>query len=92
MDIEWKELILLYMTINGFISYMPQIIKCIKTKSSSDISISSWVIWSFNSILYLLYLILDKVNIWLKLSQVLEVMLIVSTLIIVIIYRKKSKQ
>lgn len=91
MTVEWKELILLYITVNGFISYFPQIVRCIKTKSSNDVSISSWVIWSINSILYLTYLILDKVNIWLKLSQAMEVILIVTTLFVVLFYRRRRK-
>ena len=89
MAIEWKELILLYITINGFISYIPQIIRCIKLKSSKDVSIGSWVFWTINSMLYLIYLILDNVNIWLKLSQLLEVLIIFSTLIVVLFYRCK---
>jgi acetyltransferase-like isoleucine patch superfamily enzyme len=32
-------------------------------KSSKDVSIGSWVFWTINSMLYLLYLILDNVNI-----------------------------
>ena len=87
MTLEWKELILLYITINGFISYIPQIIRCIKTKSSNDVSISSWVFWTINSALYLIYLLLDNVSIWLKLSQLLEVIIIFTTLIVVIVFR-----
>lgn len=90
MKFELKELILLYITIFGFISYLPQIAKMIKLKSSDDLSISSWLIWSVNSILYLVYLVLDNVNIWLKLSQLLEVLLIVSTLITICIYKNRK--
>lgn len=89
MAIEWKELILLYITINGFISYIPQIIRCIKLKSSKDVSIGSWLFWTTNSMLYLIYLILDNVNIWLSLSQLLEVVIILSTLIVILFYRRK---
>lgn len=89
MTVEWKELILLYITINGFVSYIPQIIRCIKLKSSNDVSISSWVFWTINSTLYLVYLLLDNVNIWLILSQLLEVLIILSTLIVVLFYRYK---
>ena len=90
-EVRPKELILLYITINGFISYFPQIVRILKNKSSEDVAISSWLIWTINSILYLLYLLLDNVGIWLILSQSLEVLLISSTLIVVVIYRKKNK-
>ena len=84
---EFKELILLYITIAGFISYTPQILRLLKTKSSDDCSIASWVIWNINSSLYLIYLLLENVNIWLKLSQLLEVILITITTILVILFR-----
>lgn len=87
MSISFKEIILLYITIQGFISYVPQIVKIAKTKSSEDVSIASWLFWTINSALYLLYLLLDKVNIWLILSQLLEVILIGTTLVFVIIYK-----
>lgn len=88
-----KELILLYITVAGFVSYLPQILRLIKTKSAEDCSISSWCIWLLNSFLYWLYLYLDKVSIGLILSQLLEVMLIGITTILVIILRiKETKQ
>lgn len=36
---ELKEIILLYITVTGFISYVPQIARLIKTKSADDCSI-----------------------------------------------------
>lgn len=92
MDIEWKELIILYITIAGFISYLPQIIRMIKTKSSEDISISTWLIWAMNSTLYLIYMQLSEVTIWLILSQVAEVVLIGLTTILVVVFRVKRKK
>lgn len=89
--VELKELILLYITVNGFISYIPQIVKILKRRTSEGISISSWVLWTLNSSLYFLYLLLDGVGIWLILSQALEVFLIATTLLLVIIYRKIKK-
>lgn len=88
MSIATKELLLLYITIMGFVSYVPQIIKTCKTRSSKDCSISSWSIWSLNSFAYLLYLILSTENIWLILSQVLEFVLIFGTFLLVILFRK----
>lgn len=87
LKIEFKELLLLYITVQGFISYVPQIAKIIKTRSSKDISISSWMMWLINSTIYLIYLLLEGVGIWLILSQLLEVTLIAVTVFVVILYK-----
>lgn len=89
MSVAVKELLLLYITLMGFASYVPQIIKIRKTRSSKDCSISSWFIWSLNSFVYLLYLILSTENIWLILSQALEFVLIFGTFLLVVIFRKE---
>lgn len=86
---EWKEFILAYLTFQGFMSYVPQIIKVIRTKSSKDLSVGSWFLWLSNSILYLVYLLLEGVGIWLLLSQLLEVFLISFTFIVVVIFRNR---
>ena len=91
MELDWKELILAYITASGFISYLPQIIKILKTKSVEDVATSSWAIWTLNSGLYLLYIILSEVTIWLILSQLLEVILVGTTFILVLIFKKRSK-
>ena len=84
---ELKEIILLYITITGFISYVPQIARLIKTKSADDCSISTWLMWVVNASLYLLYLYLENVNIWLKLTQLVEVVLISITALLIIVLR-----
>lgn len=40
------------------ISYLPQTIKLIKTKKSSDLSINSWILWVVSSFSYTVYAIL----------------------------------
>ena len=89
LKIDYKELLLLYVTIQGFISYMPQISKIIKTRSSRDISISTWLMWFISSTIYLVYLLLDGVGIWLILAQLLEVILIAVTLFVVVLYKSR---
>lgn len=84
---ELKELILLYTTISGFYSYLPQIRLLLKCKSAKEFSFKTWAIWFINSSLYLLYLMLDDVNIYLKLTQILEVSLIGITAILVCYYK-----
>lgn len=86
-----KELILLYITIVGFISYIPQIVRLIRQKSSEDVSVITWFIRSINSALYLLYLYLSNVTKWLMLSQLLEVLLITVTLLTVLFFRIRTR-
>lgn len=87
LTFDTKELILIYITIVGFISYIPQIVRLIKQKSSEDVSVVTWVIWTVNSALYLLYLHLSEVTKWLIFSQTVEVILIFITLLTVLFFR-----
>lgn len=47
--------LLLAVSVCSFISYLPQIIKTINTRSSEDISISSWAINSISMAAYVAY-------------------------------------
>lgn len=87
-----KDYILVYITIAGFVSYIPQIVRLIKTKSAEDCSISSWLIWTFNSLLYFIYICLEGVSIELRISQLLEVILIGTTALLVIVLRLKENK
>lgn len=42
-----------------YVSYLPQIVKILRTKKAEDLSKASWVLWSISSIadFYLLYII-----------------------------------
>ena len=86
-ELDVKELILLYITITGFVAYIPQIVRLIKEKSSEDMSITTWVMWTINSGLYLLYLYLSKVTGWLVISQLIELSLIGLTLLVILFFR-----
>lgn len=81
-SIKAKELLLFYITVQGFISYIPQIIKLIKRKSADDIALSTYIIRAINSTLYLLYIVLDNCGVFLIISQALEVMLIGITTVV----------
>lgn len=37
------------------ISYLPQIVKLIRTKKSEDLSVQSWVLWVLSSLCYTIY-------------------------------------
>lgn len=90
IEIDFKEIILLYITIVGFISYVPQIIKLIKQKSATEHSILTQVFWSTNSALYLLYLYMSEVTSWLIVSQLIEVALICLTFLVILYYKFKA--
>lgn len=87
LTIEYKEILLGYITIVGFISYIPQIVRLIKQRSSEDISILTWVFWTTNSALYWLYLYLSEVNKYLLISQLIEVSLITLTMLVALYFR-----
>lgn len=91
IEINFKELILLYITIVGFVAYVPQIVKLIKDKNADGCSILTWLFWLTNSCLYLVYLLLSEVTIWLILSQVTEVLLIGVTFTLIVIIQAKTK-
>ena len=90
IQFEVKELILVYITIAGFVAYIPQIVRLIKQKSAEDHSIITWLFWLTNSGLYLWYLYLDKVGTWLRISQWIEVGLIGITFLIIVFLRFKD--
>ena len=89
LEIDLKEIILLYITIVGFISYVPQIIRLIKKQSSHEHSVVTWAFWFTNSGLYLLYLHLSGVTKWLIISQIIEVGLIGLTFLVILFFRFK---
>ena len=49
------NILLSIVTLCTIISYLPQTIKLLKTKSSSDISVASWILWVVSSFSYTLY-------------------------------------
>ena len=49
------EILLGIVTLCTCISYLPQTLKLIRTKKSSDLSIKSWILWVISSLSYTLY-------------------------------------
>lgn len=72
-----------------YISYMPQIIKILKTKSSEDISVTSWVLYVTGSTLASIYAILLN-NALLILADVSELVLCLVTLLLSIRYKDRK--
>ena len=50
-----SAVILLVVTGIGLVSFLPQIIKTIRTKKSNDIAVLSWVIWILSYTLMAIY-------------------------------------
>jgi MtN3 and saliva related transmembrane protein len=76
-------------TICTYISYVPQIVKLIKTKKSEDLSITSWILWCISSVANLVYsIILGRYE--LIIASVSEFLLISIVLFLSIYYNYKN--
>ena len=74
-------------TILSFISYTPQVVKILKTKSADDLSKGAWLIWLIGAALFEVYSILSG-DITLIISQSVELGWIILTLILTLVYSK----
>ena len=75
-----------------FISYFPQIVKCIKSKQLEDLSITSWILWVVSSLSYTLYAFLCTDSFMLIFETCLELSFCVIILAFAIIYREKPNK
>ena len=72
-----------------YISYVPQIIKLIKTKEADDLSIASWVLWTLSAVANLIYsVILARIE--LIISSISEAGLILAVLVLTVYYNYKN--
>lgn len=72
-----------------YISYVPQIIKLIKTKEADDLSIASWILWTLSAVANLMYsIILARVE--LIISSISETGLILAVLVLTLYYNYKN--
>lgn len=72
------------------ISYLPQAIKLIKNKKSSDLSINSWILWVISSSSYTLYAILCSKDIMLIFETSLELFFCLLILVLAVKYRNNK--
>lgn len=76
-------------TVCTYISYMPQIVKLLKTKKSEDLSVASWVLWTISAIANLVYsLVLGRVE--LIIASLSDFLLIALVLILTVYYNYKN--
>ncbi len=72
------------------ISYLPQTIKLIKTKKSSDLSINSWILWGVSSLSYTLYAVLYSNDFMLIFETLLELFFCLLILLLGVKYRNNK--
>ena len=72
-----------------YISYVPQIVKLIKTKEADDLSIASWVLWTLSAVANLIYSIM-LARIELIIASVSEAGLILAVLVLTVYYDYKN--
>jgi len=80
-------------SIGGFVSYVPQIIKLLRTKKAEDISLMSWAVGCINSSSYFGYIILTSPrNIGLLLLCGLDVVFIFTIFILTKYYQCRGNR
>lgn len=82
--------LLVVCTIISLYAYIPQIIKLIKTKSSQDISLSSWIIWIISNLCYLVYAIIENSGAGIIFMASIELAFIILIAILILIYRRNK--
>ncbi len=88
-----ENILLTIVSICTFISYFPQIVKCLKTKQAEDLSIWSWILWVVSSLAYTLYATICTNSFMLIFETCLELGFCLIILICAIVFReKKSKE
>lgn len=71
------------------ISYIPQLIRLLVTKSSEDISITSWILWIIIAISYLVYSLLVG-DFMLIVSSILEFVFCLVIIVLTIVFKRRS--
>lgn len=86
------NILLSIVSICTLISYGPQITQLLISKSSEDLSISSWVVGTVSYLAYVLYAYFCTNDNMLKFTSMLELVLSCMVLILIIFFRIKDKK
>lgn len=86
------NVLLSIVSICTLISYGPQITQLIISKSSDDLSISSWVVGTISYLAYVLYAYLCTTDNMLKFTAMLELVLSCMVLILIVFFRIRDKR
>ncbi len=84
------NVLLIIVSVCTFLSYFPQIIKCLKTKKGEDLSVWSWILWVVSSLAYTLYAILCNDSFMMIFETAMELLFCAIILICAIVFRKKK--
>lgn len=85
-----ENILLGIVSVCTFISYFPQIVKCLKTREAEDLSIWSWVLWVISSVAYTTYAIVCTNSFMLIFETALELTFCVIILVCAIVFRKDN--
>lgn len=87
-----ENILLGIVSVCTFISYFPQLVKCLKSKELEDLSITSWILWVVSSLSYTLYAFLCTDSFMLIFETCLELTFCVIIMVFAIIYREKPQK
>ena len=83
--------ILMFVTVTSTVAYLPQAVRLIKTKSSKDLSLTSWSVWLTQYILMSIYAVVFTVDIILCLGYFVEAGFCVFIIVLALRCRRKEK-
>lgn len=84
------NILLTIVTICTLISYMPQVIKLIRSKNAESISVGSWVLWVTSSFVYLTYSVFCSNDFMLFIECLLEFLFCVTILALSVFYTRRG--
>jgi len=77
-------------TVFGLISFLPQIIKAIKTKKSDDVAVLSWIIWLAGYVITAIYAFVYTSDKVFFILETVEGFICLLTLLICLKYRSST--
>lgn len=84
------NILLAIVSVCTMISYVPQIIKLVKTKKSEDISIKSWSLWVVSGTAYAIYAVFCNYDFMLMILSLLELFFCLTILLLTVKYRNNK--
>jgi uncharacterized protein with PQ loop repeat len=87
-----SKIMLLFVTVDTFVSYAPQIIKILRTKRAEDLSKLSWALWLMMYVILMIYAFVFTKDILLLVAYIAEVSLCLLIWIMSFVYGKKRKK
>lgn len=83
-----------FIPVLSLIGYLPQWIKLVRTKSSNDISLRSWIIWTVVSLIAAFYAVVQYqitgIGVALIISNITMLIFVLVTVYLVLIYRGEN--